>query len=100
MVVCGYDRCQDSSEYGQLSFESGISVWENPEPDRGDVHHELSHGDEVQVVAKKQVYDGPGGLWYELAGGGWINDMWLTEQQCTADNLPEFSFERCASDEQ
>jgi hypothetical protein len=98
MYVCGYDRCRDSSEYGTLSFETGISVWENPEPDRGDIARELVHGDVVQVVAKKHIYDGPGGLWYQLEDGGWISGLWLTEQLCTSDNLPEFSFDRCSSE--
>ena len=98
MYVCGYDRCRDSDAYGDLSFETGISVWENPEPDRGEVVRELVHGDEVQVIAKKRIYDGPGGLWYQLEGGGWIDNMWITELLCTPGNLPELSFDRCSGE--
>ena len=98
MFVCGYDRCRDSTEYGVLSFETGISVWENPEPDRGAVQRKVRHGDAVQVIAKKRIYDVPSGLWYELAGGGWIDDLWLTEHLCTAENLAEYSFARCSSE--
>ncbi|MBN1955873.1 MAG: hypothetical protein JW900_12610, partial [Anaerolineae bacterium] len=98
MFVCGYDRCLDSQEYGTLSFETGISIWENPEPDRGDIVGELSHGDLVRVVALAQLYDRPGGLWYQLEDGGWISDLWLTERLCTPSSLPELSFERCSGE--
>ena len=95
MYVCGYDRCRDSGEYSKLTFPTGINVWNNPDPDRGGVHHKVSNGDQVTVIEEKRVYEGPGGLWYKLQGGGWIDDLWLTEQPCNADNLPDYSFTDC-----
>jgi len=95
MYVCGYDRCRDSGEYGQLIYSSGINVWNNPDPDRGGVHHKASNGDKVTVVEEKRVSDGPGGLWYRLQGGGWTNDLWLTDQVCTAGNISEYSYTDC-----
>ena len=95
MYFCGYDRCKDSGEYGKLIYGTGINVWSNPEPDRGSVHHQAANGEKVTVISEKRVSDGPGGLWYELAGGGWTNDLWLTERQCHSSNLGEFSFADC-----
>jgi len=95
MYVCGYDRCRDSGEYGKLVLETDINVWNSPDPDRGGVHHRASHGDKVIVVEEKRVYDGPGGLWYKLEGGGWTNDLWLTDAICTSENLPQHSFTDC-----
>lgn len=95
MYVCGYDRCRDSGEYGNLIFEAGINVWNNPDPDRGGAHHQVAHQDEVTVVGEKRVNDGPGGLWYELEGGGWIDDLWLTDAPCNPDNLSEYTFASC-----
>jgi hypothetical protein len=95
MYVCGYDRCPDSGEYGNLVFEVGINVWNNPDPDRGGVHHQVAHQDEVVVIGEKRVDDGPGGLWYELEGGGWVNDLWLTDAPCNPDNLSEYTFASC-----
>ena len=95
MYFCGYDRCKDSGEYGNLIFETGINVWNNPGPDRGGVHHRANHHERVSVVDQKRVNDGPGGLWYKLADGGWTNDLWLTEEKCTRGNLEEYSFTDC-----
>jgi len=91
MYVCGYDRCKDSGEYGKLIFETGINVWNNPDPERGGVRRTLDHGDKVRVIEEKRVNEGPGGLWYKLEGGGWISDFWLHENQCRAGNLYPFA---------
>jgi hypothetical protein len=95
MYFCGYDRCRDSGEYGQLIFNTGINVWNGPEPDRGGVHHQASHEEKAIVINEKRVDPGPGGLWYELSGGGWTNDLWLTDEICTATNLGDHSFTDC-----
>jgi len=95
MYFCGYDRCKNSGEYGTLIFETEMNVWNNPDPDRGSVHHKASNGDKVVVVEEKRVNEGPGGLWYRLQGGGWTNDYWLTDQTCTADNLETYSYTDC-----
>ena len=95
MYVCGHDLCRESGEYGQLVYPTGINVWQNPEPDRGGVHHQVANGDRVEVIAERRVFEGPGGLWYELEGGGWTNDLWLTETRCSASNIAEFSFTNC-----
>lgn len=95
MYFCGYDRCRDSGEYRQLIFNTGINVWNGPEPDRGGVHHRASHGDKAIVINEKRIDPGPGGLWYELSGGGWTNDLWLTDEVCTATNLGDHSFTDC-----
>jgi len=95
MYVCGYDRCEDSGEYGQLIYSTGIDTWQGPEPDRGGVHHQAAHGDQVEVIDERRVSKGAGGLWYELEGGGWTNDLWLTETRCSASNIAEFSFTNC-----
>jgi len=97
MYFCGYDTCKDSGEYGDMIFETGINVWSNPDPDRGGVHHQASHHDKVMVVEEKRVNEGPGGLWYRLADGGWTNDFWLTEEPCTSENLEQYSFADCAA---
>lgn len=95
MYFCGYDRCRDSGEYGQLIYPSGINVWNNPDPDRGGVHHTATSGDKVTVVEEKRVSDGPGGLWYRLQGGGWTNDLWLTDEVCSDGNIASFSYTDC-----
>lgn len=95
MYFCGIDRCRDSGEYGKMIFQTGINVWNNPEPNRNGVHHRASHGDKVIVIDEKRVDNGPGGLWYQLDGGGWTNDLWLTDAVCTVDNLPDYSFTDC-----
>jgi hypothetical protein len=95
LYICGHDRCKDSGEYGTLIFETGINVWNNPDPDRGGVHHQLAHQDQVVILQTQQVHDGPGGLWFELEGGGWINDLWLTQELCTEENLPQYALDGC-----
>jgi hypothetical protein len=95
LYICGYDRCKDSGEYGTLILETGINVWNNPDPDRGGVHHQLAHQDQLVIVQTQQVHDGPGGLWFELEGGGWINDLWLTQELCTEENLPQHALDGC-----
>ena len=95
MYFCGFDRCQDSSEYGQLTFETGINVWEGPDPNRGSVHHQAKHWEKALVVEEKRVDSGPGGLWFRLQGGGWTNDLWLTEEKSTSSNLADYSFADC-----
>ena len=95
MYFCGIDRCRDSGDYGKLVFSTGINVWRGPDPSRGGVRHTAKHHDEVMIIDKRRVSSGPGGLWYELKGGGWVNDLWLTTAPCTRDNLAEFSYTDC-----
>jgi hypothetical protein len=95
MYVCGYELCRDSSEYGELIFESDIEVWESTDLDDDLVHHLVAHHDEVWVVVEQRLWDGPGGLWYGLDGGGWISDFWLTEERCVPENLEDYSFADC-----
>jgi hypothetical protein len=95
MYFCGFDRCRDSGEYGQLIFEDNINIWNGPEPNRGGVHSQAKHGQKALVVEEKRVDDGPGGLWFKLQGGGWTNDLWLTEEKCTPSNLADYSFTDC-----
>lgn len=95
MYFCGYDRCRASGEYGKLTFKTGISVWNGPEPNRGGRHHTVSHGHRVTVVETKRATAGSGGLWFRLKEGGWTNDLWLTESPCTPDNLEQYSLPDC-----
>ena len=95
MYFCGIDLCRDSGEYGKLLFSTGINVWKAPAPNRGSVKRRAEHHEEVQVIDKRRVSSGPGGLWYELKGGGWVNDYWLTAKPCANDNLAEISFADC-----
>jgi hypothetical protein len=95
MYFCGYDRCRDSGEYGRLVFPAGINIWQSPPPRRGKVIRTASHGDKTIVISERRIYSGPGGLWYELKGGGWTNDLWLTEELCTSVNLSQYSFTNC-----
>lgn len=95
MFVCGYERCRDQAEYGQLIFESEIEVWASSDPNDDQILYTLSHHDEVRVVNQVRVWDGPGGLWFELEEGGWMSDFWLTEERCTPENLQEYSFVDC-----
>lgn len=95
MYVCGIDRCHDSGEYGQLIYRTNIPVWNHPDPDRGGLNRQASHQQKVTVLQELRVNEGPGGLWYELADGGWINDLWLTEEPCTQANLEQYSFHDC-----
>lgn len=97
--VCGIDRCRDSGLYGDLDFPDGINIWNNPDPNRGGVHHKASHGDQVLITSERRVSEGPGGLWYRLQDGGWTNDLWLTDQICTPENLPQYSFANCIEGE-
>lgn len=95
MYFCGYDRCRDSGSYGEMIYQTGINVWNNPDPDRGGVHHQADHHERVMVVEEKRVNEGPGGLWYRLEGGGWTNDLWLARGECTSENLEQYSFTDC-----
>jgi hypothetical protein len=95
MYVCGYERCRDSDAYGELIFETGIEVWASSDPDDNRVLSAVSHDAEVWVVSAERIWEGPGGLWLELAGGGWMNDLWLTEERCTPDNLEQYSLTDC-----
>lgn len=95
MYFCGFDRCKGSGSYGELIFETGINVWNNPDPDRGGVHHQANHQDRATVIGEKRVSEGSGGLWYQLEGGGWTNDLWLTEEPCTENNLAEYTLDDC-----
>ena len=97
MYFCGIDRCRDSGEYGELVFRTGISVWNAPAPNRGGVRRTAKHHDKAEVTDQRRVSSGPGGLWYELKGGGWVNDYWLTTAPCTPDNLADFSFTDCVT---
>ena len=99
MHVCGMDRCRDSDDYGRVIFFTGINVWTNPDPNRGGIHHQLAYFDEVTVINERRVSAGPGGLWYELAEGGWMDDYWLTDTPCDAGNLQEYSFTDCLEGE-
>jgi len=94
MYFCGIDPCRDSGEYGRLAHPR-IIVWNHPDPNRGGVRREAKHQEQVIVTRELRVYDGPGGLWYELKLGGWTNDLWLTDAPCTPDNLPHYSFTDC-----
>ena len=78
-----------------LIFPTGITVWNNPDPDRGGVHHKASNGDKVTVIETKRVSPGSGGLWFKLEGGGWTNDLWLTDEPCTDQNLADYSLDDC-----
>jgi hypothetical protein len=97
MYVCGYDRCRDSDAYGEMILESGINVWRRPDPDRGGVFRTASQGDKVIVTEERRVSDGPGGLWYRLADGGWIDDYFLTGVPCGPHNLDRNSFKNCSA---
>ena len=87
MYFCGIDRCESSGEYGKLIFPTGINVWSNPDPNRGAVHHKANHRDRVVVVSTRRVNNNVGGLWYELKGGGWSSDMWLTDEPCSIESF-------------
>jgi len=95
MYICGYDRCENSGEYGKLIFETNINVWNNTDPDRGGVRRKVNHGDAVEVVEEKRVGEGSGTLWYRLKKGGWINDLWVTDVKCTGENLGDLSLSDC-----
>lgn len=99
MYFCGIARCRESGDYGEMILENGMNVWRNPDPNRGGIHHRASHGDEVVVIKEMRVHEGPGGLWFELDGGGWANDLRLTDQICTPENLPQYSFTDCLGGE-
>lgn len=92
MYVCGYSRCTNSGDYGELVFTEGINVWNNHDPDRGGVHHQVKHGDRVGVESSTVI---DSRRWYKLIDGGWINDLWLTDKQCTPDNLDQLSMDDC-----
>jgi hypothetical protein len=95
MFVCGYERCRDVDEYGELVFEDEIEVWASSDPNDDRILYTVSHHDEVRVVRQQRVWEGPGGLWLELEGGGWMSDFWLTEERCDPDNLESYSFADC-----
>lgn len=95
MYVCGIDRCKDSGEYGKLIYASGINVRENTDPSRGEVIGKLNHQQLVIVQAERITAKSPGGLWYFVKGGGWINDLWLTEKPCNFGNIEKYSFKDC-----
>ena len=94
MWVCGYDRCRESGLYGKLEFREA-NVWANPDPNRGRVLRKLKHNDHLFVVNQMVVTDCPGGTWYQLEDGGWMNDFWLTDRLCNLANVPELSFKNC-----
>jgi hypothetical protein len=100
MFFCGIDRCRNSGEYGELVSPTRINVWNSPEPDRGGVRYHAAHHERATVIRELRVQEGPGGLWFELEGGGWTNDLWLTPEPCTDDNLEEYSFGGCLEGEQ
>ena len=95
MYFCGYDRCKDSGEYGQLVFRTGITLWNNRGPDRGGVCRTANHGERASVVRERRVDPGPGGLWYKLEDGCWTNVLWITEKRCDESNLAGLSFKDC-----
>ena len=99
MYFCGIDRCRDSDYYGQLLVQDKINVWSGPDPDRGAVKRQAKHQEKVLVVQERRISEGPGGLWFELKGGGWANDFWLTEEPCDEGNLEQYSFTACWEDE-
>lgn len=90
--VCGYSRCTGALDYGQKLFDTGINTWNAPDPNRGGVHHQVSHGDRLIISDVTYVGDR---TWYEIEGGGWLSDLWLTKQPCTQDNLEEYSLDDC-----
>ena len=95
LYFCGYDRCRASGEYGQLTFPDGIIIWSQPEVIVGQYERKVAHHDEAVIIQERRVFEGPGGLWYELKGGGWTHDLWLTEQPCNEGNLEQYSFTDC-----
>jgi hypothetical protein len=95
MYVCGLERCRDEAEYGELIFESDIEVWASSDPDDARILYTVSHHDELRIVGQQRIWEGPGGLWFELEGGGWISEFWLTEEPCLPENLAAFSFTDC-----
>jgi len=94
MYVCGYSRCLNSDAYGKM-IQPVIIVWNAPDPDRGGIHHRASHGEMVVIMEERQVNPDPSGLWYHLRSGGWANDMVLTEERCTPQNLHKFAISKC-----
>ena len=95
MFVCGYELCRDQAEYGELIFETEIEVWASSDPNDDQILYTVSHHDEVRVISQVRLWEGPGGLWYGLEGGGWMSDFYLTREHCTPDNLEFYSFADC-----
>jgi len=95
MYFCGYDRCRNSGAYGEPIMMTGINVWNGPDPNRGGVHHQAKHGDQAVVIGEQRVGAHAGQLWYKLEGGGWANDLWLTDEVCSPDNLEKHSLDDC-----
>jgi hypothetical protein len=88
---CGIDRCKGSGEYGQMIFETGITIWENHDPDGGARLRYANHRDRAVIVNEVVLGDGVGEHWYELKDGGWTNGLWLTEEPCTPENLEKYT---------
>ncbi|MEW6716715.1 MAG: hypothetical protein AB1345_04315 [Chloroflexota bacterium] len=95
MYFCGMDRCQNSGEYGQLIFPTGINIWQNHDPNRGTVIRKANHGDKVLIIESKRIDPGSGGLWFHLQSDGWVNDLWLTDVLCTPENLERLTQPDC-----
>lgn len=95
MYACGIDRCRNSGSYGQRVAESGINIWNHPDPDRQGIHHQIWHTKRVEIIGKTHINLDPGGTWYQLQEGGWISDLWLTETQCTRENLEQYTIPDC-----
>jgi hypothetical protein len=51
------------------------------------------------VIGEWREYEGPGGLWYELEGGGWSREWNLTDTICGPDNIDEYSYTSCEEGE-
>lgn len=90
--VCGYSRCTNAGDYGEKVLDTGINTWSAPDPNRGAVHHQVSHGDRLIISDVKYVDNR---TWYKIEGGGWLSDLWLTKQPCTQDNLEEYALPDC-----
>ncbi len=94
MYTCGIDRCRGSSTYGELILPAGINVWEHPAPNRGKILRSLSHNQKVSVVEERKIHSRPGGTWYRLWNGGWLDDYFVTTLPCEP-NLEEYTYPSC-----
>ena len=63
------------------------------------MHHTVAHGDKVIVTEERRVSNRPGGLWYHLADGGWVDDYFITAEPCGTHNLEQNSFKSCEDGE-
>jgi hypothetical protein len=90
LYFCGISHCRLSGMYGEMALET-MNVWNNPDPNRGGVHHQVRHGDKAIVIGSRRVSEGPGGMWYRLKGGGWTNGLHVTAGLCTFENIEQYT---------